>query len=81
VLLIMTLVVMGILDRSGISSGFEWVMGVLLLVGGLAQPGGMFVHMAVGQPGTWSRGNTLSVAGAVVLAAALLPTAYAVIVG
>ncbi len=56
------------------------VVGVLLVVGVLAQSGGMFVHMAIGKPGRWSIGNTMTVCGAVVLAAALVVSGIQVIV-
>jgi len=79
VLLILSLVVLDIVDRSGVGTGLQWLVGVLIVIGTLAQSGGMFVHMAIGRPGAWSWGNTLTVAGAVGLAAALLLTAYGVI--
>jgi len=80
VLLVMTLAVLDILGRIGLGSGQEWAICLLLLVGVLAQSGGMFVHMSVGRPGAWSPGNTLTVVGAVLLATALLWSAYGVIV-
>jgi hypothetical protein len=49
-------------------------------VGILAQSGGMFVHAFPGRPGEWSRGNALSVAGAALLAVALLIIAWGVAV-
>ena len=78
VLLVMTLVVLDLLGRTHLGSGPRWVICLALLVGVLAQSGGMFVHMGIGQPGRWSRGNTLTVGGAVVLAVALLWTAVGV---
>jgi hypothetical protein len=79
VLLVLTLVVLDLLDRTKLDRTGEWIVGVLLLVGVIAQSGGMFVHMAVGRPGRWSVGNTLTTVGAVLLAGALLTTAVAVI--
>jgi hypothetical protein len=79
VLLVLTLVVLDVVDRVGVGSGLQWVIGILLVVGVLAQSGGMFVHMAIGKPGKWSMGNWLTTAGAVVLAAALITTGVAVI--
>jgi hypothetical protein len=64
-------------DR-GSSSG-QWAVGTLLLLGALAQSGGLFLHMAVGKPGRWSAGNSLTVFGAVLLAAAMLITGIAVL--
>jgi hypothetical protein len=79
VLLVLALVVLDLLGRTTLSRGGQWIVGALLLVGVLAQSGGMFVHMGIGKPGRWSPGNTLSTVGAVLLAAAVLTTAVAVI--
>jgi hypothetical protein len=49
-----------------------------VLVGILAQSGGMFVHAFRGRSGEWSAGNTLTVGGGAVLAAGLLILAYGV---
>jgi hypothetical protein len=46
----------------------------------LAQSGGMFGHLAINKPGRWSAGNSMTVAGALLLAAAMPLTAYGVIV-
>jgi len=79
VLLVLTLVVLEIVARSDLGTGQQWVVGVLLLVGVLAQSGGMFIHMAIGQPGRWSAGNSVTVGGAVLLAVALIWVAVGVI--
>lgn len=79
VLLVLALVVLDIMDRSEISSGQLWVVCFLLLVGILAQSGGMFIHMAIGEPGRWSMGNTVTTIGAVLLATALVWVAVGVI--
>jgi heme/copper-type cytochrome/quinol oxidase subunit 4 len=80
VLLVLTLVSLDILAGTDVGTGARWVICLLLLVGVLAQSGGMFVHMARGAPGQWSIGNSLSAAGAMVLAVALLWVAYGVII-
>ena len=80
VLLVLALVVLDIAARSGLNPATQWGVGIMLVVGVLAQSGGMFVHMAIGKPGKWSVGNTLTTAGAAVLAAALITTAVGVIV-
>lgn len=72
VLLVLALVVLDIMDRIDLAIGSKWVIGALFVVGVLAQSGGMFLHMAIGRPGRWSHGNTLTVAGAVLLAVALI---------
>jgi hypothetical protein len=79
VLLVLALVVLDLLARTDLSRTGQWIVGTLLLVGVLAQSGGMFLHMGIGEPGRWSAGNNLTVFGAVLLAAAVLTTAVAVI--
>jgi hypothetical protein len=79
VLLVLALVVLDIVARSGVGSATQWIIGILLVVGVLAQSGGMFVHMAIGKPGKWSMGNTLTTVGALILAVALITTAIGVI--
>jgi hypothetical protein len=81
VLLVLALVALDVLARTDSGSGLRWTVCLLLLVGVLAQSGGMFVHMAIGRPGRWSAGNTLSTSGGVLLAAALLVLAFRVAVG
>ena len=71
VLLVMTLVALAVLDGTEFGDGARWVACILLAVGVLAQSGGMFLHMAIGKPGAWSRANTLTTAGAVALAAGM----------
>lgn len=79
VLLVLALVVLDLVSRSDLGTGQQWIVGILLVVGVLAQSGGMFIHMAIGQAGRWSAGNTVSVGGAAVLAVALVWTAVGVI--
>ena len=78
VLLVMTLAALDLMARTDSGDGLRWLIGCLLGAGVLAQSGGMFVHMAIGRPGRWSHGNTLTTAGAVSLAAGLVLLAYAV---
>lgn len=80
VLLVMSLATLDILARSGLNSPMRWTICLLLLIGVLAQSGGMFVHMAIGQAGRWSAGNSLTTVGGALLAAALLLTAYGQII-
>jgi hypothetical protein len=60
-------------SREGIreSLGFRQLAGSLLLAGVLAQSGGLFVHMGLGQQGRGSPGTVLTRAGALLIAAAL----------
>jgi len=50
----------------------QWLAGSLLLAGVLAQSGGLFLHMGAGQEGRSSVGTTLTRAGALLIAAALI---------
>lgn len=79
VLLVMALVVSFVLGRTDLGSGAQGTIATLLGVGVIAQSGGMFLHMAIGRPGRWSHGNTVTVVGAVLLAVALIWTAIGVI--
>jgi hypothetical protein len=51
VLLVLSLVYFIYLERAGYSEGMQWLAGLLLLVGILAQSGGFFVHLGVGREG------------------------------
>ncbi|GAA0898188.1 hypothetical protein [Virgisporangium aurantiacum] len=79
VLLVLTLVYLLYLPRTGFSDGLQWLVGVMLLVGVLAQSGGFFVHMAVGRDGSRSAGTTLTRSGALLIAAALVALAVGLI--
>ena len=68
VLLVLSLLLLDIVSRTTLGAELRWVVCLALLVGALAQSGGMFVHMAVGKPGAWSSGNTVTALGAVLLA-------------
>lgn len=75
VLLILALVALQILDRTTLPETTVWVTCFLLLFGILAQSGGFFVHLI---PGKGALGGRVTSAGAVLLAAATLLTAYGV---
>lgn len=79
VLLVLALVTLDIMTRTDLGTGQQWIISILLLIGVLAQSGGMFIHMAIGQAGRWSAGNTVTVGGAVLLAGALVWVAVGVI--
>jgi heme/copper-type cytochrome/quinol oxidase subunit 4 len=78
VLLVMSLAALSFLDRADLSTAARWIVCILLAVGVIAQSGGMFLHMAIGQPGRWSAGNTTTTAGGIALAAGLLTLAYGI---
>jgi hypothetical protein len=52
------------LERAGYSEGMQWLAGLLLLVGILAQSGGFFLHLGVGQQGRHSAGTLMTRTGA-----------------
>lgn len=78
VLLVLTLAALDVLGRTDLGDGAVWAVCLLLAIGTIAQSGGMFLHMAFGQPGRWSAGNSITTAGAGCLAVALLTLAYGV---
>ena len=79
VLLVLSLVYYQYLARTTLSDGLKWLACGVLVVGILAQSGGFFLHLAVGEPGRTSAGTWVTTAGAVLLAAAVLFLAYALI--
>jgi hypothetical protein len=79
VLLVLSLVYFIYLERAGYSEGMQWLAGLLLLVGVLAQSGGFFVHLGVGQEGRSSTGTVLTRSGALLIAAALVILAVGLI--
>jgi heme/copper-type cytochrome/quinol oxidase subunit 4 len=81
VLLVLSLVVLDISRHGGLGATARWVLCLLLLVGVLAQSGGFFLHMGFGKSDRWSAGNTLTVGGAVLLAAAMITAAVGVAIG
>ncbi|MET8825266.1 hypothetical protein ABZX40_35815 [Streptomyces sp. NPDC004610] len=72
VLLVLSLAYFLYLPRADFSSGVEWLFGILLLIGGLAQSGGFFLHLALGTEGKSSAGTHLTRVGALLIAAALI---------
>src|SRR3989442_7581030 len=60
VLLVLTLVYFLYLPRARYSDGLKWAFGGILLAGVLAQSGGFFVHLGIGQAGARSLGTTLN---------------------
>ena len=79
VLLVLSLAYFVYLDRAGYSAGVQWLAGALLLVGVLAQSGGFFLHLGLGQQGRSSPGTVLTRAGALLIAAALIILAIGLI--
>lgn len=72
VLLVLSLVYFLYLDRTGYSTGVRSLAGLLLLVGIIAQSGGFFIHLALGEPDRSSLGTVVTRSGALLLAVALV---------
>jgi hypothetical protein len=79
VLLVLSLVYLLYLPRASFSDGLEWVAGGVLLAGVLAQSGGFFLHLGIGQPAKPSAGTKLTRIGALLIGAALLTLAVGLI--
>jgi hypothetical protein len=79
VLLVLSLVYLLYLPRADFSNALEWIAGGVLLAGVLAQSGGFFLHLGIGQPGAPSAGTRLTRAGGVLIAAALATLAVGLI--
>jgi hypothetical protein len=73
VLLVLVLAALQVLDRSGLGDSARWVVCLLLLFGVLAQSGGFFLAMLKTRVGM-----RVTTAGAVLLGASMLITAYGV---
>ena len=72
VLLVLSLVYFLYLDQTGYSTGVQWIAGLLLLLGIMAQSGGFFLHLALGQKNRSSLGTIVTRTGALLIAAALI---------
>jgi hypothetical protein len=72
VLLVLSLVYFLYLDPTGYSTAIQWLAGLLLVVGIMAQSGGFFIHLALGQKNRSSLGTIVTRPGALLLAAALI---------
>lgn len=75
VMLILSLSYHRALEQGGLSARARWAGGGLYVGGVLAQSGGFFLHLLLGQPGQRSIGTTVTSAGALV--ASTLLAAYA----
>lgn len=71
VLLILALAYVVFLERTRWSATRRKVALMVLMAGGIAQSGGFFLHMLVGEPETFSAGIALTLVGAVLLASAV----------
>jgi len=79
VLLLMSLLYHYYMEQTSLSPAIQVGAAVVVLVGILAQSGGFFLHMLIGQPGAPSLGTTVTSLGAALLAAAALVLVYGLI--
>jgi drug/metabolite transporter superfamily protein YnfA len=80
VLILMSLLYIQYIEQTNLSPTVKIAAAVVLVIGVLAQSGGFFLHMFVGQPGAPSVGTTVTTIGAVLLAAAVAVLVYGLIV-
>jgi hypothetical protein len=67
------------LDQTTLGRTAKYVGCIAMFVGILAQSGGFFVHMLVGQPNEPSIGTSLTTAGATLLAGAVGVLVYGLV--
>jgi hypothetical protein len=73
VLLVLSLVYFLYLgNNTDFSEATQWVAGAILLAGVLAQSGGFFLHLGVGEAGRSSAGTRLTRSGALLISASLV---------
>ena len=81
VLLLMSLLYHHFMEQTALSRSVKVGAAAAVLVGVLAQSGGFFLHMLVGQPGQASLGTTLTTLGAIILALAIIILVVGLITG
>jgi hypothetical protein len=79
VLLVMSLLYYMFLDKTSLSPTVKHAACVALFVGILAQSGGFFLHMLMGQPNQASIGTAVTVTGAILLACAVVVLIYGLV--
>jgi hypothetical protein len=79
VLLLMSLLYYIFMDRTALSASIKQAACVALFVGILAQSGGFFLHMTLGKPNQASVGTNVTIAGAALLACAVIVLVYGLI--
>ena len=80
VLLLMSLLYHFYMEQTNLSPATKVVAAIIVLVGILAQSGGFFLHLAIGQAGTHSLGTTITSLGAALLVISILILVYGLIV-
>ncbi|HEX6732437.1 MAG TPA: hypothetical protein VF074_20635 [Pyrinomonadaceae bacterium] len=79
VLLMMSLIYYRYLGDTALSSSLKHAACTALFVGILAQSGGFFLHMLLGQPNSASIGTKVTILGALLLAASVIVLVYGLI--
>ncbi len=79
VLLVMALVYYSYLARTALSDSMKLWACIILMIGVLAQSGGFFLHMVLGEPGESSPGILVTNLGALLLTVAVGLLAYGLI--
>ena len=79
VLLVMSLGYCYYLGQTSVPDRRKVLACTALVVGILAQSGGFFLHLVLGQPGQLSAGTYLTITGAVILALTILFLVYALV--
>jgi hypothetical protein len=79
VLLVMSLLYYMFLDKTALSPAVKHTACAALFAGILAQSGGFFLHMVMGQPNQASIGTAVTVTGAILLACAIAMLVYGLI--
>jgi hypothetical protein len=79
VLILMSLLYYTFLDKTALSPAVKHTACATLFVGILAQSGGFFAHMIVGQPSQASIGTTVTEVGAALLVCAVAVLVYGLI--
>jgi len=79
VLLLMSLLYHVFMEQTSFPAAIKVGAAAVVVVGILAQAGGFFLHMVIGQPGEPSLGTTLTGLGAALLSGAILLLVYGLI--
>jgi Ni,Fe-hydrogenase I cytochrome b subunit len=80
VLLLLSLLYHHYMEQTALSTRLKVGSARVLLLGVLAQSGGFFLHLAIGQAGAPSLGTTVTSIGALLLALSVLVLAYGLII-
>ncbi len=79
VLLVLSLVYFLYLDQTRYSTRVQWLAGLLLFAGIIAQSSGFFIHLGLGRPDRSSLGTVVTRSGAVLIAVALVMLAVGLV--